>query len=475
MAPRRCSAIPIVTAVLLVGLAPALPAAAGPPAPGAFQTVRFVQRVSEDAVAGPPSAEADTETEPDIAVDPNDPDVVVAVFQQGRFPDGGSVDPGFATSHDGGQTWVHGNLPGLTTAAGGSYDRSSDPAVAFGPDGSVYATTLPFDAPGCRSAVSVQRSDDGGLTWEVPAFPEADDDCKVFNDKNWMTVDTFPGSPHFGRVYVTWDQFRANTTPHSEPIVLRYSDDRGATWSDLVVASAPEAEAIGVLPVVEPNGDLAIVYDDFSTGDDVLVSQVSHDGGVTFDPEVKISRLREALESHVRTGGLPAAAVDPVTGRLFAVWQDDRFRTDGHNDVVIARSSSEGAHWSRVKRVNPGQTAAGLNSFSALTPDVAAYGGIVHVTYRTRDDSGPEPSNLVQERYVVSIDGGKSFGGELLIGPRTNLRFAAVSGQAQAFLGDYMGVAATADTAYLVWCVARRPAPGGGPFDQTTWSATIVR
>ncbi len=473
MRPPRRAAIPIATAVLLF-LTPALSAGATPRTEGIFQTVQFVQQVSEDSVDGSTKAEQDTQTEPDIAVDPNDPQIVVAVFQQGRFSDGGSVDPGFATSHDGGQTWAHGNLPELTTAVGGPYQRASDPAVAFGPDGAVYATTIPFDATTCRTAVSVQRSDDGGLTWGAPVFPQEDDDCQLFNDKNWMTVDTYPGSPHVGRIYLVWDQFRANTTPHSEPIVLRYSDDRGVTWSDLIDASDPAAKAIGVLPMVEPNGDLVLVYDDFGTGQDVLVSQVSHDGGVTFDPEVKISGLREALEYHVRTGALPSAAVDPVTGRLFAVWQDQRFRTDGHNDIVIARSSSEGAHWSHVKRVSPGQTAAGTGFLSAFTPDVAAFGGVVHVSYRTRDDSGPVPSNFVQERYIVSADGGKTFGGELSIGPRANLRYAAISGQTQAFLGDYMGVAATADAAHLVWCVARRTA-NGAQFHQTTWSATIVR
>jgi hypothetical protein len=464
--PAR-AAISIGVAMIL-SLAAVAAVSASPRVRRDFQTVDFVQQVSTDAVTGGANAEADTQTEPDIAVDPNDSNVVVAAVQQGRFADGGSVDPGFATSHDGGQTWVSGNLPGLTTRAGGTYERASDPAVAFGPDHAVYATTIAFDASTCRTAVSVQRSDDGGLTWEAPAFPEADDDCQLFNDKNWMTVDTFTGSAHAGRIYLVWDQFRGGGAPHTEPIVLRYSDDRGTTWSDLIVASPPSAKAIGVLPLVEPNGDLALVYDDFTTGHDQLVAQVSHDGGLTFGPQNRIAKLREALELHVRTGGLPAAAVDPVTGRIFAAWQDDRFRTDGHNDIVIARSSSEGAHWSRVKRVNPD------GNLSHFTPAVAAFGGTVHVTYRTRNDSGATPSNFVDERYIVSADGGKTFGGELVIGPSTNLRFAAITGKAQAFLGDYTGVAATADAAHLVWCVARR-GPSGGRYHQTTWSATIVR
>ena len=468
MGPRTAISLAL---VLLVALTAPAAAAVAPTAPTLFQTVRFVEEISHDGVAGPPGAEADTETEPDIAVDPNDPTVVVAVFQQGRFPDGGSVDPGFATSHDGGSTWVSGNLPGLTAAVGGPYGRASDPVVAFGPDGAVYATTIAFDAGTCRSAVSVHRSDDGGLTWGTPAFPQGDDDCDVFNDKNWMVVDTSPTSPHLGRIYLAWDQVRGATTPHSEPIVLRYSDDRGSTWSGLIVASPAGAKAIGVLPMVEPNGDLVLVYDDFTSGSDRIVAQASHDGGLTFDPAVKVGRLRAASEPGVRTGGLPTAAIDPVTGRVFVAWQDARFRTDGHNDVVIARSSSEGARWSRIKRVNPDLLAGGPSPF---TPDVSAYDGVVHVAYRTRDDSGATPSRFVQERYIVSTDGGKSFGGERVVGPRTNLRYAAVSGKDHAFLGDYMGVAATAGAAHLVWCAARRPS-GGGTYHQTTWSATILR
>ena len=74
---------------------------------------RAAHQISADPFAGLSGAEADTEVEPDIAVDPNDPDVVVAVFQQGRFDQsGGCVDPGFATSRDGGRTWITGSLPG---------------------------------------------------------------------------------------------------------------------------------------------------------------------------------------------------------------------------------------------------------------------------------------------------------------------------------------------------------------------------
>ena len=55
---------------------------------------------------------------------------IVSIFQQGRFFNGGGAsDNGWATSLDGGVTWQHGPLPGLTkNSGGGIYDRATDPA-----------------------------------------------------------------------------------------------------------------------------------------------------------------------------------------------------------------------------------------------------------------------------------------------------------------------------------------------------------
>src|SRR5207253_6905437 len=217
---------------------------------------RAAHRISADPFAGLSGAEADTEAEPDVAVDPNDPDIVVAVFQQERFDQsGGCVVPGFATSRDGGLTWIAGSLPGLTVATNGPFDRASDPAVAIGADGAVYAQTLPFDVRDCRSAIAVQRSDDHGLTFNAPVLVQDDSSCSIFNDKNWIAVDTFAASPHHGRVYSVWDRIE----PGGQPISLRYSDDRGETWSALVAVSSPFFPGrIGASPLVQPTGALTL-------------------------------------------------------------------------------------------------------------------------------------------------------------------------------------------------------------------------
>ena len=451
-----------------VGIALAAVVGLLPPLHSEAQALPAVE-VSRETIQAATGAQPRTQVEPHIAVDPNNPQIVVAVVQQGRFPDGGATAVGYATSHDGGQTWVAGDLPQLTVATGGPFERGTDPAVAFGPDGAVYAESLVFGGP--RSAIAVQRSDDGGLTFGPPVLAHDDSDASLFNDKDWIAVDTFAASPHRGRVYVAWDQ--GNSV--GQPILLRFSDDRGKTWSPLVTVSSATSGGLGAIPLVQPNGALTVVYEDFTTGDEE-VAQTSHDGGVSFAPPVTIGSFQGGALPDIRSGGLPAAAVDALTGNLYAVWEDRRFRNDGVRDIVISRSSDGGASWGALSRVNPDAANSRLDHF---TPAVAALTGKVHVTYRTRDTSaGLSP--LVDMRYIGSEDGGATFGSERVLGDPTDLRFASqtttndCSSPPCYFLGDYMGVAVSTQAVHPVWCRAFQDPAAPTARNESTWSSRVV-
>src|SRR5579859_8033122 len=171
--------------------------------------VRDVKTGVDPLPPGPTSAgpdpiqdyvQPDTEIEPSVAVNPQNPKDVVTVFQDRRIADGGDATNAFSTSTDGGKTWKTGTLPGLTTypGQGGVFERASDAVVAFGPDGTVYANSLVFDFnknQGLRSGIAVNVSKDGGLHWSPPVYLQ-DDMVGGLNDKNWIVVDQSDAPGH---------------------------------------------------------------------------------------------------------------------------------------------------------------------------------------------------------------------------------------------------------------------------------------
>src|ERR1700693_5392954 len=114
-----------------------------------------------------------TEVEPDSFAWGN---TIVSAFHVARRPGSvgwGSGDVGFATSTDGGVTWKHGDLPGLTVNfASGHYGAAADPSVAYdAKHGEWLISTLPLaglsGGSGLIGDVAVSRSKDG-LVWGKP-------------------------------------------------------------------------------------------------------------------------------------------------------------------------------------------------------------------------------------------------------------------------------------------------------------------
>jgi Neuraminidase (sialidase) len=334
--------------------------------------------------------------------------------------------------------------------------------VAFGPDGSVYATTIALNQlQNPRTAVTIQRSDDGGLTWADPVIIREDTNPQAFNDKEWVAVDTGAASPHRGRIYVGWDRIFGST----QPPVMSFSDDRGQTWSPVKKLSS--LPALGAQPLVAPNGDVTFVYVDVFTLE--LFSQTSSDGGATFGSPVKVADCLATDPPDQRDGGcIPNATADASTGFLYVGWTDSRFRSDGLDDAVVSRSTDGGATWGPPVVVNPDVSGSGLEH---MTTAIAAAGHTVHVVYYTRVKQGSTFVNAVRERYSVSHDDGQTFGGEIVIGPVIDLTYVAVTSGLK-FLGDYMGVAGGPSVAHPVWCRSSKP-PAPATYHQLTWSAVV--
>src|SRR5690242_20668480 len=118
-------------------------------------------RISSDPYTNSTSQHA-TEVEPDTF---SYGSTIVSAFQVGRFTDGGGSNVGFATSTDGGATWTQGFLPGITTQAGGTFQRVSDASVAYDARHNVWLiSSIPITSSVSVPEVFTSRSTDGGLT-----------------------------------------------------------------------------------------------------------------------------------------------------------------------------------------------------------------------------------------------------------------------------------------------------------------------
>ena len=103
-------------------------------------------------------------------------------------------DIGYAVSRDSGRTWRRGYLPGLTP-------RASDPSIAYDRKHGVWlAVSLVFGAGGSKLAVN--RSADT-KHWSAPVTATATSQ-QIGQDKEWITCDDWPQSPHFGNCYLSY-------------------------------------------------------------------------------------------------------------------------------------------------------------------------------------------------------------------------------------------------------------------------------
>jgi hypothetical protein len=418
----------------------------------------------------------DTQIEPSIAVNPANPLNVVAAYQEGRIADGGDATNGYATSFDGGKTWRYGELPGLTTfpGQGGVFERASDAVVAFGPNNTVYANSLVFDmntGNGLRSGMAVNVSKDGGKTWSKPVIFQ-DDQLGGLNDKNWIVVDNGSASGHHkGRVYVVWDRVA--------PVVYDYCDhdcDKLANWLPNLQKVSPvvfPGQGIGAYPVILKSGGLGIVIDTASPGaptepaggdePEVPTGTATHvfisapaagstpyPAPLAFTPPIEIANnSSNGVRAQRASDGLPAAAVDPKSGALYAVFDDGRFRTDKANDALISTSTDNGTSWSTPKKVNPGGTHDGIDHYNVTV--AVGTNGEVHVAYRQRDESGKPPrfSPLIDTFYQQSRNGGKTFSAPLKIDSKPSHANYGAFSRNGLFEGDYNQTASAGGYTYV--------------------------
>ena len=375
-------------------------------------------------------------TEPGIAVNPRNPQQVVAVFQDNAHA---------SYSVNGGRDWQ---------AASGvdphNYRVSGDVSVTYDSQGHAIICYIAFDKLGTfnywghnasRNGIFIRRSLDGGKTWEADHIPVSELPTQPgipFEDKPYIVADSGNG-PHAGNLYIGWTRW---TLTDSQMLFTR-STDGGKTWSKPI-----EIDDHPGLPR-DDNGALegfdaavagdSTIYAIWTTGEGIVLTS-SHDGGASFSrPHLILhtAPIMFAIDTLERANGFPQISIDPRSERLYVTWSDYR---NGDLDVFCASSSDKGKTWSQPVRVNNDPVHNGAEQFFQWSAVDPADGSVNVLFYDRRGDPQNRKQIVVLAR---STDGGRSFANYAW----TDNAFEAGG----VFFGDYTGLAAFGGRVYGVW------------------------
>jgi hypothetical protein len=382
--------------------------------PGAYAATADIDAINNDAINNSGSSNLGCSTpqnETAIAVDPSNANHLVAGSNDYRLCcDFAGLNDGTGWAYvsvNGGTTWANVLAQGLTAQTGGQgqfahVDAAGDPALAIGPDGTVYYANIVFSRVSANSGIAVSVSHDGGLTWDAPNMVSWSGSFNYFNDKEFIAV-----APN-GDVVVTWTEF--NLGPQGSgyresPIVMAISKDKGKTWINqgTPVSDAAHPFDQGSYPAFGPDGTLYVAYEASdpatSYATDVMMVARSTDSGKHFT-NTPIGKVYDDLDcypmfngrqtltgEHFRLNSYPSFSVDPTNGNLAVVWADNQ----GVGTCGLGGSSFVGTTSAQVKLVSgawgslSAPTTVTTGAGDKVFPAVGANNGKIAVSYYTRD------------------------------------------------------------------------------------------
>ena len=428
----------------------------GPTQPATPLEANLTQISSDPYTVGP--GQHATEVEPHALANGS---TIVATFQTGRIAPGGATDIGWATSTDGGTSWSHGFLPGLTTGEGtGPYDAASDPEVAYDAKHGVWMiASLPLSATLHAPAVVVSRSVDG-FTWQNPVSVFPTDQS---SDKNWIVCDSWAASPHYGNCYLEWDDPLNN-----DEILMSTSSDGGLTWG-AAIPTGGAVSGIGGQPLVQPNGNVVVPIEGTVTPS--MLAFGSTDGGGSWGAPVTISTIQfHADAGGIRSGPLPSAAVDGA-GTVWVVWEDCRFRTGCTTNDLVYSTSSDGVNWSAVTRIPIDDASSAVDHFipgigiDPTTSGMSAHVALHYYYYSQTNCSAATCQLFVG--FISSANGGATWNAPVPLTGQMLLGWLPTS-QNGLMVGDYIATVFTNGVPHGVFAVAQ--ATSGSTFSEAIYT-----
>jgi hypothetical protein len=328
-------------------------------------------------------------SESDIRVDPTNPNHLIGSSKWVVSAEGYNHLLGFYESWDGGMTWpTQGHIPGYE-----GWSDNTDPVGAFDSYGNYYSLILPYqfyyNSDGSKNyqinqnkepnptvaaeAITIAVRKHGALgadDWStnrtgamdiVANYPAKGKEP----DKQWITIDINPSSPHLNRIYAMWTLFNGiSAVPYASYADARPDGTHSAWSAPQVLPTAgknPQGDTY-LLPHVDGSGVLYTTLTNFQPKQGFCCTSIlldrSTDGGLTFStvstavssasaPPLEFANtgFRDGIEDTFTVGQQLVNGHYP----LYVSWED---YSTGFNNILIDASYDGGLTWSAAIQVN---------------------------------------------------------------------------------------------------------------------------
>lgn len=237
---------------------------------------------------------------PDIVIDSSgNPEVVWQDEMSGNW------EVYHRKSTDAGNSWMP--FQRLTWNAG----ESENPAMALYPANSpylVWSDTTPGTAK-----IFYKMSTDGGASWST---------AKRISWTSGKSVNPDIAADSSANLHVVW----SDSAPGNTEIYYAKSTDLGTTWTASQRITWTSGSSQRPIIVADTPGNLHVVWEDNTAGNNEIYYKTSTDGGATWTAS-------ERLTSNAGDSRWPDIAADP-SGNLHVVWFDD---TPGNREIFYRK------------------------------------------------------------------------------------------------------------------------------------------
>jgi hypothetical protein len=404
---------------------------------GLDEAIRHCGNAGTSPVADPDPDDEDVDSddggnrrqgnEPAVAIDPTNPDILAAGWNDYCQSDLAAGWMGIGFSTDRGRTWLNSTIPGypLDDSAAGSRSPlkgrtdAGDPLVAFDNDGRLFFGGIAFNRAMPQNGsvfVGTYGADPGpaGPSGQLPkdyvrtrivGKPGTPSLNGIFQDKPMLEVDRSTASPFEDNVYFCWTKFQGFGR---SKIYFARSTNHGASFTRGHIVSDGNVQGCDI--AVEHDGDLYVSWRSFAgpgaSGSDGMRMVRSSDGGATFSRPRRIATFIPYAPNQAGQrdcGDGPFYCGDPgfvfhrvplepritadqtgTVAGVFATWnavspesivasRSPYYSAGpgrvGRSLVYVAKSTNDGRSWSPGRPVDPSRSDPGHQYFGAVWQD----------------------------------------------------------------------------------------------------------